>query len=85
MIFTLPFELRKQLLICPTRQSVHEYQAIGNCKAAFQSTFKALVLLGAGPAFFISIFAPEVCAWVFGKPWRESQGNSPEYRRPRLS
>lgn len=54
------------------RQSVHEYQTIGNCKAAFQSTFKALVLLGAGPALFIFIFAPEVCAWVFGKPWREA-------------
>jgi O-antigen/teichoic acid export membrane protein len=54
------------------RQSVHEYQTLGNCKEAFRRTFKALVLLGSGPALFIFLFAPELCAWAFGDPWRES-------------
>jgi O-antigen/teichoic acid export membrane protein len=54
------------------RQSVHEYQTLGNCREAFRSTFKALVLLGSGPVLFIFLFAPDLCAWVFGKPWREA-------------
>jgi O-antigen/teichoic acid export membrane protein len=54
------------------RQSVHEYQTLGNCREAFRSTFKALVLLGAGPTLIIFLFAPELCAFVFGKPWREA-------------
>lgn len=54
------------------RQSVHEFQTVGNCKEAFRSTFKALVILGCGPALFIFAFAPDFCAWVFGEPWRES-------------
>lgn len=54
------------------RQSVHEFQTLGNCKAAFLSTFKALVLLGCVPALVIFAFAPDLCAWVFGEPWREA-------------
>ena len=54
------------------RQSVHEFQTFGNCKAAFHSTFKALVILGCGPALFIFAFAPDFCAWIFGEPWREA-------------
>jgi O-antigen/teichoic acid export membrane protein len=52
------------------REAVHEFQTEGNCKRAYQSTFKALVLLGLGPAVFIFAFAPDFCAWVFGEPWR---------------
>ncbi|MBQ5946919.1 oligosaccharide flippase family protein [Massilia sp. ST3] len=54
------------------RQSVHEFQTYGHCRQAFQSTFKALVLLGCGPALFIFAFAPNLCAWIFGEPWREA-------------
>jgi O-antigen/teichoic acid export membrane protein len=52
------------------REAVHEFQTLGNCKKAYRSTFKALVLLGCGPALFIFAFAPDFCAWVFGEPWR---------------
>lgn len=54
------------------RQSVHDFQTYGNCKAAFLSTFKALVILGSGPALLIFAFAPDLCAWIFGEPWREA-------------
>lgn len=54
------------------RQSVHEFQTLGHCTAAFRSTFKALVLLGCGPALIIFAFAPDLCAWVFGEPWRDA-------------
>jgi O-antigen/teichoic acid export membrane protein len=52
------------------RQSVHEYQTLGNCEKVYRSTFKALVLLGAAPALLILAFAPSLCAWIFGEPWR---------------
>jgi O-antigen/teichoic acid export membrane protein len=54
------------------RQSVHEFQTLGNCAGAFRSTFKGLVILGGGPALLILAFAPSLCAWVFGEPWREA-------------
>lgn len=54
------------------RQSVQEFQTFGNCTAAFKSTFKALVILGCGPALVILAFAPDLCAWIFGEPWREA-------------
>lgn len=52
------------------REAVHEFQTLGNCTKAYRSTFKALILLGCGPALFIFAFAPDFCAWVFGEPWR---------------
>jgi O-antigen/teichoic acid export membrane protein len=52
------------------REAVHEFQTLGNCKKAYRGTFKALVLLGCGPSLFIFAFAPDLCAWVFGEPWR---------------
>ena len=52
------------------REAVHDFQTLGNCTKAYRSTFKALVLLGCGPALFIFAFAPDFCAWVFGEPWR---------------
>ena len=54
------------------RESVHEFQTLGNCERAFRGTFKALVLLGCGPALLILAFAPSLCAWIFGEPWREA-------------
>jgi O-antigen/teichoic acid export membrane protein len=54
------------------RQAVQDFQTLGNCRKAFRDTFKALVLLGCGPALFIFAFAPDFCAWIFGEPWREA-------------
>ena len=44
----------------------------GNCEEAFRSTFKALVILGSGPVLCIFVFAPDLCARIFGEPWREA-------------
>jgi len=54
------------------RQSVHEFQTLGNCEEAFRSTFKALVILGSGPVLCIFAFAPDLCARIFGEAWREA-------------
>jgi O-antigen/teichoic acid export membrane protein len=54
------------------RQSVHEFQTLGNCEQAFRSTFKALVILGSGPVLCIFAFAPDLCARIFGEAWREA-------------
>lgn len=70
-ILTAPISLlAASVLEVFKRQAVHEFQTLGNCKKAYRSTFKALVLLGCGPAAFIFAFAPDLCAWVFGEPWR---------------
>lgn len=52
------------------REAVHEFQTLGNCTKAYRGAFKALVLLGCGPALLIFAFAPDFCAWLFGEPWR---------------
>lgn len=54
------------------RESVHQFQTLGNCEKAFMDTFKALVLLGCGPMCLTIAFAPSLCAWIFGEPWREA-------------
>lgn len=54
------------------RQSVHEFQTLGNCKAAYRNTFRALVLLGCCPALIIFAFAPDMCALIFGEAWRDA-------------
>lgn len=72
-ILTAPISLiAASVLEVFKRQSVQEFQTLGNCRAAFRSTFKALVLLGCAPALVIFAFAPDLCAWVFGEPWREA-------------
>ncbi len=70
-ILTAPISLlAASVLEVFKREAVHEFQTLGNCKKAYRSTFKALVLLGSGPAILIFIFAPDLCAWIFGEPWR---------------
>jgi O-antigen/teichoic acid export membrane protein len=54
------------------RQSVHEFQTVGNCKQAYRYTFKALLLLGLGPSLVLFLFSPPLFAWVFGESWREA-------------
>lgn len=52
------------------RQSVHDFQTLGNCEQAYRYTFKALLLLGLGPSVALFLFSPSLFAWVFGEPWR---------------
>jgi O-antigen/teichoic acid export membrane protein len=52
------------------RESVQEFQTHGNCSHAYRYTFKALSLLGLGPALVLLLFSPQLFAWVFGPSWR---------------
>lgn len=52
------------------RQSVLEFQTVGNCKECYLSTFRILLLLGIGPALIMFCFAPALFAFVFGESWR---------------
>lgn len=54
------------------RQSVHDFQELGNCEVIYRHTFKVLALLGCGPALFIFLFGPHLFAWLFGASWREA-------------
>lgn len=51
------------------RQSVHDFQAFGNCKHAYRYTFKTLLILGIGPSIMLFLFSPALFAWVFGDAW----------------
>lgn len=52
------------------RQSVHDFQTVGNCEEAYLATFKALTLLALGPSLVLFLFAPDLFASVFGQAWR---------------
>jgi O-antigen/teichoic acid export membrane protein len=52
------------------RESVHEFQTLGHCSHAYRYTFKALSMLGAGPALVLLLFSPELFGHVFGASWR---------------
>jgi len=52
------------------RESVHEFQTLGHCSHAYRYTFKALSMLGAGPALVLLLFSPQLFALVFGPSWR---------------
>ncbi|WP_296944873.1 lipopolysaccharide biosynthesis protein [uncultured Massilia sp.] len=52
------------------RESVHEFQTLGHCTRAYRYTFKALLMLGLGPALVLLLFSPDLFAWVFGASWR---------------
>jgi O-antigen/teichoic acid export membrane protein len=54
------------------RESVREFREHGNCTRAYRHTFKALALLGAGPALVLLLFAPQLFALVFGAHWRNA-------------
>lgn len=70
-ILTAPISLlAASVLEVFKRQAVHEFQTVGHCREAYRATFQGLVILGVGPALLIFAFAPDICAWVFGEPWR---------------
>jgi O-antigen/teichoic acid export membrane protein len=52
------------------RQSVHDFQTLGNCAHAYRYTFKTLLLLGIGPSIVLFLFSPSLFAWIFGEAWR---------------
>lgn len=52
------------------RQSVQDFQAQGNCRDAYRTTFKALVLLGIGPSLVLLLFSPPLFSALFGPSWR---------------
>jgi len=54
------------------RESVQEFQTVGNCKRAYRYTFKVLLLLGMLPSLTLLVFSPHLFAWVFGPAWREA-------------
>ena len=54
------------------RESVHEFQTHGHCSHAYRYTFKALSMLGAGPALVLLLFSPGLFASVFGASWRSA-------------
>jgi O-antigen/teichoic acid export membrane protein len=51
-------------------QAVHDFKTLGNCRAAYRYTFKALFLLGLGPSLILFLFSPSLFSWVFGPAWR---------------
>jgi O-antigen/teichoic acid export membrane protein len=63
------------------RESVHEFQTLGHCSSAYRYTFKALLLLGVGPALVLLLFSPTLFSWVFGPAWREA-GQLAQYLAP---
>lgn len=52
------------------RQSVHDFQTLGNCSHAYRYTFKTLLLLGIGPSVVLFLFSPTLFASMFGEAWR---------------
>lgn len=52
------------------RESVHQFQTVGNCQQAYLYTFRALTLLGIGPALVLLLFSPSLFALAFGETWR---------------
>ena len=52
------------------RESVHEFESVGNCRDIYRATFKALSLLALTPSLILFLFAPQLFSWVFGLAWR---------------
>lgn len=54
------------------RESVLEFREHGNCSRSYRHTFKALLVMGIGPALLLVMFAPTLFGAVFGASWREA-------------
>jgi O-antigen/teichoic acid export membrane protein len=52
------------------RQAVQDFQALGNCRAVYRATFRALVLLALPPSLILFLWSPALFAWLFGPGWR---------------
>jgi O-antigen/teichoic acid export membrane protein len=51
------------------RQSVHDFETLGNCSSAYRYTFKTLFFLGLLPSLVLFVYSPALFAWVFGDSW----------------
>jgi O-antigen/teichoic acid export membrane protein len=54
------------------RQSVHDFQAFGNCSHIYRYTFKTLIFLGIGPSIVLLLFSPYLFSFAFGDNWYEA-------------
>ena len=52
------------------RQSVHDFETLGNCSSAYRYTFKTLCFLALIPSMILFVYSPRLFAWIFGEPWR---------------
>lgn len=52
------------------RESVHDFQTLGNCTHAYRYTFKTLFCLALCPSLLLLFFSPALFAWIFGEQWR---------------
>lgn len=52
------------------RQAVHDFETLGNCRDAYQYTFKTLLVLGLGPSLVLFLYSPDLFSLVFGEAWR---------------
>jgi O-antigen/teichoic acid export membrane protein len=51
------------------RQSVHDFETLGNCSSAYRYTFKTLFFLGLLPSVVLFVYSPALFAWLFGSSW----------------
>jgi O-antigen/teichoic acid export membrane protein len=52
------------------RQSVHDFQTLGNCSHVYRYTFKTLFFLALCPSLILFLYSPSLFAWLFGSDWR---------------
>lgn len=52
------------------RQSVHDFQTLGNCSHAYRYTFKTLFCLALCPSIILFLYSPALFGWIFGSDWR---------------
>jgi O-antigen/teichoic acid export membrane protein len=52
------------------RQAVQEFQVLGDCRAVYGATFRALVLLALPPSLILFLWSPDLFGWLFGARWR---------------
>jgi len=52
------------------RQSVHDFETMGNCSSAYRYTFKTLFSLALFPSLILFLYSPTLFAWIFGDSWR---------------
>lgn len=51
------------------QKSIEETTVGGNCRNIFVKTFKSLAIVGLAPLVVITLFGPQLFAFVFGKDW----------------
>ena len=52
------------------RESVRQYQELGNCRRAYVHALRVLLALGIAPALLLWIAAPALFGFAFGADWR---------------